>query len=80
MASEAVRMSLTIWRRGFFTPLFFCTVASTVGRLKFVCEMVGSEMICELHQDNFFLVSLIEMEDSRLGDSFLFGWDQGWPF
>ena len=32
----------------------FCTVTSTVGRLKFVCEIVGSQMICELHQDNFF--------------------------
>ena len=29
----------------------FCTVSSTVGRLKFVCEMVESEMICE---DKFF--------------------------
>ena len=33
---------------------YFCTVTSMVGRLKFVCEMVGSQMICELHQDNFF--------------------------
>ena len=32
---------------------WFFTVTSTVGRLKFVFEMVGSEMICELHQDNF---------------------------
>ena len=32
----------------------FCTVTNTVGRLKFVCEMVGSQMICELHQDNVF--------------------------
>ena len=32
----------------------FYTVTSTVSRLKFVCEMVGSEMICELHQDNLF--------------------------
>ena len=32
----------------------FCTMTSTVGRLKFVCEMVGSQMICELHQDKFF--------------------------
>ena len=27
-----------------------------------------------------FLWSLMETEDSRLGDSFSFGWDQGWPF
>ena len=33
---------------------YFCTVASTVGRLKFVCEMDGSPMICKLNQDNFF--------------------------
>ena len=58
----------------------FCAVTSTVGRLKFVCEMVGSQVICELHQDNFFLGYLIEMEDSRQGDSFSFGLDQGWPF
>ena len=32
----------------------FCTVTNMLGRLKFVCEMVGSQMICELHQDNFF--------------------------
>ena len=44
---------------------FFCTVTSMVGRLKFASEMVGS---------------WIEMEESRLGDSFSFGWDQGWPF
>ena len=31
-----------------------CIVTSTVGRLKFVCEMDGSPMICELNQDNFF--------------------------
>ena len=31
----------------------FSTVTSAVGRLKFVFEMVESEMICKLHQDNF---------------------------
>ena len=49
---------------------WFCTVTSTAGRLKFVFEMVGSQMICELHQDNFFFLGfLIEMEYSKLGDS-----------
>ena len=52
----------------------FCTVTSTVGRLKFVlvCEVVEIQIICELYQDNLFLGSLIEMEDSRPGDSFSF--------
>ena len=31
----------------------FYTVTSMVGRLKCVCEILGSEMISELHQDNF---------------------------
>ena len=49
-------------------------MTSTVGRLKFVlvCEVVEIQIICELYQDNLFLGSLIEMEDSRPGDSFSF--------
>ena len=32
----------------------FCTVASAKGRSKFVCGMIGSEMICELHLEKVF--------------------------
>ena len=41
--------------------------------------MVGSHVLWAA-SGQLFLGSLIEMDDSRLGDSFSFGWDQGLPF
>ena len=69
LASEAVRMSLTVRRRA---GLVLC-MSSTVGRLKFVCQMARVQRVCKLRQDCSLSRSSIGKEDSRPDVGFSFG-------
>ena len=69
LASEAVRMSLTVRRRA---GLVLC-MSGTVGRLKFVCQMARVQRVCKLRQDCSLSRSSIGKEDSRPDVGFSFG-------